>query len=77
MLLKLMNGPLHGLEIDSRTVPPYVDLLDQSSGKVRRYSVHPFVMFSKEWSTMEEYRKENSGNQLPLPLPDEEATEVE
>lgn len=56
-VIKLLNGPLHGMEWpgDERE---FIDLMENTTGKVRRYRRSDTAMFVKEWESKEEYDKE-------------------
>jgi hypothetical protein len=62
MKIKLINGPLHGMELDSKKGDPYIVLLEKTTGKVRRYRRGDFAFFEKEWPSVDAYEKEIDDN---------------
>lgn len=60
MRIKLINGPLHGLDfpIEEGYGSEFLDFLDNNNGMVRRYRRTESAFFVKEWSNKEIYDQE-------------------
>lgn len=58
IFIRMMNGPLAGLELPVMHGGPYLDFLDAKSGKIRRYFRPAHATFVKEWENREDYDRE-------------------